>query len=82
MKIDPVKAHVCLGRGEVAVHDHVRLYQNVCTTGAGSGSGHRVDCTKQTIADGTVTELIDDHYSVVTFPAGTTFAEGNTVEKL
>lgn len=82
MKIDTTKAHVCLGRGEVAVNDRVRLYRNVCNPGAGSGSNHRSTCTKETVAEGTVTELLDDHYSVVTFPAGTVFEEGNTVEKL
>lgn len=79
MKIDPTKAHVCLGRGEVAVNDRVRLYKNNCKTRA---DGRHAACTKETIADGTVTELLDDHYSVVTFPAGTSFEEGNTIEKL
>jgi hypothetical protein len=43
---------------------------------------YRALCTKETVADGTVTQLLDDHYSVVTFPTGTTFDEGNTIEKL
>jgi hypothetical protein len=77
MKIDPTTAHVCLGHGEVAVTDRVRLYKNVCEP-----SGKRGVCKKVMVADGTVTELLDDHYSVVAFPAGTTFEEGNTVEKL
>lgn len=77
MKIDPTTAHVCLGSGEVAVNDRVRLYRNVCTP-----SARRSVCKKEPIADGVVTELLDEHYSVVTFPAGTTFAEGDTVEKL
>ena len=82
MKIDPTTAHVCLGNDEVAVNDHVRLFRNVCKQrGAGSGASVSV-CTKETIADGTVTQLLDQHYSVVTFPAGTTFEEGNTIEKL
>jgi len=77
MKIDPTTAHVCLGSGEVAVNDRVRLYKNVCTP-----SGRRSVCKKEPIADGTVTELLDEHYSVVTLPAGTTFEEGNTIERL
>lgn len=77
MKIDPTTAHVCLGTGEVAVNDRVRLYRNVCTP-----SARRSVCKKEPIADGTVAELLDEHYSVVTFPAGTTFEEGNTIEKL
>ena len=77
MKIDPTTAHVCLGNGEVAVNDPVRLYRNVC-----QASGKRGRCTKSAIADGKVTVLLDEHYSTVTFPAGTMFEEGDTVEKL
>lgn len=77
MKIDPTTAHVCLGNGEVAVNDRVRLYKNVCEP-----SGRRSICKKMLVTDGTVTQLLDEHYSVVTFPAGTTFEEGNTIEKL
>jgi hypothetical protein len=77
MKIDPTTAHVCLGKGEVAVNDRVRLYKNACEP-----SGTRTVCKKIAIADGTVTELLDEHYSIVTFPSGTTMEEGNTVEKL
>lgn len=78
MKIDPTKAHVCLGRGEVAVNDRVRLYKNECE----QRDRRPRECKKIPVAEGTVTELIDDHYSIVTFPDGTTFEEGSTVEKL
>jgi hypothetical protein len=77
MKIDPTTAHVCLGKGEVAVNDRVRLFRNICEP-----SGRRTICRKEAVADGKVTEVLDEHYSVVTFPAGTTFEEGNTIEKL
>lgn len=79
MKIDPTTAHVCLGNGEVAVNDRVRLYKNVCEPVAGGRSSR---CKKEALAEGTVTQVLDEHYSVVTFPGGTTFEEGNTVEKL
>ena len=79
MKIDSTTAHVCLGNGEVAMNDHVRLFKHVCQPSVGN---YRAVCTKETVADGTVTQLLDDHYSVVAFPAGTTFDEGNTIEKL
>jgi len=77
MKVDPTTAHVCLGKGEVAVNDPVRLYKNIC-----EASGKRAACRKEAVGDGKVTELLDDHYSVVTFPAGTPFEEGFTVEKV
>lgn len=80
MKIDPTTAHVCLGTGEVKVNDRVRLYSNVCTPRT-QGDGRHA-CRRETIAEGKVIELLDEHYSVVAFPAGTTFAEGNTVERL
>lgn len=79
MKIDSTTAHVCLGKGEVALNDRVRLFKNVCRPSVGA---YRALCTKETVADGTITQLLDDHYSVVTFPAGTTFDEGSTIEKL
>jgi hypothetical protein len=54
----------------------VRDRRNVCTQ-----ADRRPTCKKETVADGRVTELIDEHYSIVTFPSGTTFEEGNTVER-
>lgn len=41
-----------------------------------------MECKKTPVAEGTVTELLDDHYSIVTFPVGTAFEEGSTIEKL
>jgi hypothetical protein len=80
MKIDPTTAHVCLGSGEVKANDRVRLYNNVCTPVA--AGRQPPTCKKQVLAEGTVTAVLDEHYSVVAFPAGTSFAEGNTVERL
>ncbi len=77
MKMADESAHVCLGEGEVAVGDHVRLYTNACVP---SGSKRTV-CNKVYVAEGAVSEVLDSHYSIVTFPAGTKFAEGDTVEK-
>ena len=76
MKIDPTTAHVCLGKGEVEVSDLVHVYKNVCTP-----SGRRSVCKRDLVGDGRVTELINDHYSIVTVPEGTTVEEGFTVEK-
>ena len=78
MKMSDQEAHVCLGEGEVAMGDHVRLYNNVC---APDGGTKRVKCDKVYVAEGTVPEVLTSHYSVVSFPAGTQFAEGETVEK-
>ena len=78
MKIDPTTAHVCLGNGEIKVDDRVRLFSNVCTP----ADRRPPICKKEALAEGTVTQVLDEHYSVVTFPAGTSFAEGNTIERL
>ena len=77
MKINSTEAHVCLASGEVAVNDRVELYKQVCTN-----AGKRAVCTDRVIGEGTVVQLLDDHYSVVDFPAGTQFEEGYRVTKL
>jgi hypothetical protein len=76
MKVGATDAHVCLAPGEVAKGDAVVLYRKDCRT-----VGKRTECKRVAVAEGIVIELVDDHYSVVRFPAGTTFAEGSLVEK-
>jgi hypothetical protein len=78
MKVADTDAHVCLGEGEVAVGDTVRLFDNVCVPGPKPSIP---SCKKVFVADGSVVELLDEHYSIVRFPAGTAFKEGQTVEK-
>lgn len=70
MKVSDTVAHVCLGPGEVAVNERVELYRKVCNT-----SGKRTECKDTPVAEGVVTQLLNTHYSVVTFPAGTAFEE-------
>jgi len=77
MKVTDTDAHVCLAEGQAAVGEHVRLYQHRCTT-----AGRATTCEKVAVADGVVTELLNEHYSTVRFPAGTTIAEGDTVEPI
>jgi hypothetical protein len=76
MKTTDTDAHVCLGKGEVAVGDRVHLIHNDCSAGSKPGQ-----CRRVTGGDGTVVELFDDHYSLVRFPPGTAFAEGDTIER-
>lgn len=78
MKVNPTEAHVCLAENDVAVSDQVRLYRKFCQT-----QPRRPDvCRTETIATGTVTKLLNNHYAVVTLPAGVSFGEGDRVEKL
>jgi hypothetical protein len=81
MKVSDTDAHVCLGDREVNVGEPVRLYRNVCTDKAqAKEAGLPAHCRKEAIAKGEVTQLLNEHYSVVRFPAGTAFSEGDTVE--
>ena len=76
MKASDTDAHVCLGRGEIAVGDHVHLLHNDC-----SRASKLIQCQRVPVADGEVVQLFNDHYSLVRFPAGTAFAEGDTIER-
>jgi hypothetical protein len=72
-------AHVAMGKNEVQVGDHVELYHNDCTV-VGERSSKR-QCKKVATGHGEVTSTFDGDYSEVTFPEGTKFVEGDTVEK-
>ena len=84
MKVSDTEAHVCLGEGEVKVGDKVNAFYNDCQ-GKGSGGkdgAYGVPCVKTKIGKGTVTKILNDHYSVVEFEDGVKFTEGTFVEKL
>jgi hypothetical protein len=81
MKISDSQAHVGIGGSEVSVGDHVELYRNACTgTGPGRSGDIRV-CKKQSSGHGEITEILNQDYSVVQFPKGTSFTEGDMIEK-
>jgi hypothetical protein len=77
MKVDPVDVHVRLGKNEVAAGDNVRLYRKVCTV---TPKRYEI-CRDETVATGTVKEVLDDNYAVAAFPPGTAFAKDARVEK-
>lgn len=83
MKISDTEAHVGIGASEVKVGDHVELYSNVCTGGGGkrSDGAEPRKCTKEARGHGKVKEILSRDYSVVEFPSGTTFSEGDTIEQ-
>ncbi len=83
MKVDAQAAHVCLGNKEVKVGDKVGLYKNECdATTDGPRGGQRKSCRKVRLGIGTVSETLNEHYSVIRVEPGVTFDEGTTVEKL
>lgn len=82
MKVSDREAHVCMNRDEVKVGDRVALYRNDCPSKGGRvSSSAGATCQKKFLGDGTVTEIINDHYSLVKFDEGVQFEEGTFVEK-
>ena len=80
MRLNDNEAHVGMGKGEVEVGDHLQTFKNVCRRSGGANEPS-VDCQKKFLAHGEVVRVINDNYSVVKFPPGTEFSEGDTVEK-
>lgn len=80
MKISDNTAHVGMGGSDVKVGDHLVLYRNECTGGAGKDIADR-SCRKVETGHGEVSQILSNDYSAVTFPAGTKFTEGDTLEK-
>ena len=84
MKTSDTTAHVGLATGDVKVGDHVALYHNECKGGGGGRKGEALGprvCKKVATGHGVVTELFDADYAQVEFPSGTSFTEGDTIEK-
>ena len=82
MKLSDREAHVCMGDQEVSVGDKVTAFRNRCTGGRGKSGDSDRSCEKIKIGVGTVTKLLNEHYSVVQFDSGVQFDEGTFVEKL
>ncbi len=80
MKVSDTQAQVCLGNNEVKVGDHLQLYKNICSSDGGRALEAQ-SCKKIEGGRGEVTRLLNEHYSVVSFPKGTVFAEGDIIEK-
>lgn len=83
MKIDDNISHVCLDKGEVQVGDSVRVFRNVCEQKFPGRSGRQNPpvCKKEQLGNGKVTEILNEHYSVVSVPTGVDVKEGDVVEK-
>lgn len=84
MKTGDDTAHVCLGDKEVKIGDKVFVYKNVCTNNnvdRTTKSHLNVTCKKEKIGEGSILNVINEHYSEVKFDAGVPFTEGTIVEK-
>lgn len=78
MKTSDKTAHICLAGNEVKEGDRVTLFKKDCPSGGGSDSAAL--CNKWRIGEGTVTKLLNNHYSEVVFDSGVEFDEGDIVE--
>lgn len=79
MKISPTEAHVCLGNNEAKVGDKVNVFSNNCPP-LGGRDEPTILCEKKKSGTGTVTKLLNEHYSVVKFDSDIKFSEGTFVE--
>lgn len=73
MKVNDQEGHVCLGSNEVAVGDKLSVYKNECV--------QKFGCKKTKLGEAKVTQVLDEHYSVVQFDPGVIVEEGTLVEK-
>ena len=73
MKISDTEAHVCVGKDEVGPGSIIEVLRNVCRR------EKPYTCELKSVGTGRVTEPLNDHYSVATFPAGLSFQEGDLI---
>lgn len=78
MRISDEEAHICLGEGEVKPGDKVAIWKNNCNR---TTTGKASFCRLERVGEGEVTKILNEHYSVMRVPAGTTFDEGTFVQK-
>lgn len=86
MKVSDTQAHVCLFDHEAPIGAQVQLYRHNCVDQYGKPgapySKTPYQCEKQPVAIGTIAQTMGGHYALVTFPQGTQYEEGYTVEPI
>jgi hypothetical protein len=82
MKTDNKTAHVCLGNNDVEIGDKLDFYTNSCKGSAGAkDNADTRECKLKVLGTGTVTKLLNSHYSEVTTEDEFAFNEGTLVQK-
>lgn len=78
MKLNETQAHVCLFEQDASIGARVQLYRHTC-----ENEGRATyRCSKHPVAIGTISQKMGGHYALVTFPEGTKYEEGYTVEPI
>lgn len=82
MKINDREAHVSLGSNDVNVGDRVRLFRHVCPAGYGvvTQMEARVNCGKELVGEGVISEVLSARYSVARFSEGVRIEEEDIIE--
>jgi hypothetical protein len=77
MKASEEVAHVSLGREDVGNGDRVGVFRHRCEALVAKKLR---TCERKALGSGTVTEVLNEKYSEVTFRPGVAFREGDEVE--
>ena len=82
MKTDKQTAHVCLGNNDVKVGEKLDFYTNKCTgISGGTEDIDPRDCEMKILGSGTVTKLLNSHYSEVKTDGSFNLTEGTLVQR-
>ena len=80
MKTDNRTGHICLGKNDVKIGEKIRFYRNDCRGGGGEFGD--AGCGMTILGTGTITRVLNDHYSEVKTDKPFKFGEGTLVEKI
>jgi hypothetical protein len=82
MKVNDQEGYVWLNENEAKVGDKVALFKSDCSTsGTSRITSADAICRRVRIGDGEITQLINDHYSVIKTNPNVSVQEGMIVEK-
>ena len=82
MKVDASTAHVCLGDDDGKGGEKLYFYQSVCEGYGGAREGGDYgSCELKTLGTGSVTKILNSHYSEVKTNGSFSFSEGTLVQK-
>ena len=81
MKISDTEAHACVRKIDVDVGDKMTLFRNECKQDVGSTKSRGQHCKLVRVGEGTISENLNEHYSVLKFDTPTEYREGDLLEK-
>ena len=81
MKITDTEARVYVREIDVDVGDKMTVFRNECTKSS-SSSKAGLHCKLVQVGEGTISENLNEHYSVLRFDTPTDYREGDLLEKV